>query len=79
MKKSLNKSSKKALLIPAIQHGVSVLWSRFVKQRNTSCSYYILTHTEEWLSKENVWTVGISVIVGITMTFKLHPVGRKSL
>lgn len=50
-----------------------------MKQRNTSCSYYILTHTEEWLSKEKVWTVGIFVIVGITMTFKLHPVGRKSL
>lgn len=51
MKKALNKSSENALLRPAIQHGASVLWSRFPKQRNTSFSYYILTHPEERIRK----------------------------
>lgn len=47
MKKPLNKSTENTLLIPAVQHGVSVLWSRFLMQRNTSFSDCILTHTEE--------------------------------
>lgn len=59
MKEALKKNSESVLLIPAIQHGVSVLWSRFLKQRNITSYCYVVIHIEERISRENVRIVGV--------------------